>query len=678
MFSIRSYDEPRTMGDTLGHAVKLQQHLHDQFLAQSDFCDVTLTFCGVEVRAHWCVLVSCPYFESFYSSGMKRKTFDGKIHINVGKQTAVRTAITFLYTGTVQHPGLNAKDLGGIEDILEVADYLQIDDLKKACTQYLLSISVNTENCVQLCLLASLYDLDNYSDLFTYLCGHLPEIMNKDDILALTAESVKELIMDKTLNYVPVLEFYSFIVRWVEHDPEKRECEFEKLFCELDLKKLPNDFIESTVESCPLVLKNEKCKVHVLNVKMKHMTGLLSNTDTSDVILVVGGCGMGQLYSTFFAVPFLPIEDIIYSNHVYGYIISENRWTELAPLPFSMRRPIVTYCNSTYTMFVYDGSSNATIEDNVALIHKFDLVARRWTTIHMRLAEPFCSVTIEQLHIVGNEMCIIVSCKSADIRIANPKMWFYAFRVNNMDHCNKAIPICARTFKSEIKTCVVDNRYIAILCSKYVGKNGRQKNVGFFLYEVGKGYPYEYSRRIKFEPLMFAIKNDIYLTKQGCCRYMKFNIQSRRWSSAKEMLVPHPGTEPARSDYLHAVYKNELFVFGGKVGKTLLTSTCKYDLVEKDWKPIEDAPKACINSAVVTAKIPSHLIRCHIDCPHCHYTNARSLTSYEIDLPDDDDDDENDYEDDISYDDDDYGYSDFWDNDMEDDENDYFPDLDWL
>lgn len=38
---------PRQMGNTTTHAVKLQQHLHDQMLAQSEFCDVTLSFCGV-------------------------------------------------------------------------------------------------------------------------------------------------------------------------------------------------------------------------------------------------------------------------------------------------------------------------------------------------------------------------------------------------------------------------------------------------------------------------------------------------------------------------------------------------------------------------------------------------------------------------------------------------------
>lgn len=38
---------PRLMGNSSCHALKLKQHLYDQMLAQSDFCDVTLRFSGV-------------------------------------------------------------------------------------------------------------------------------------------------------------------------------------------------------------------------------------------------------------------------------------------------------------------------------------------------------------------------------------------------------------------------------------------------------------------------------------------------------------------------------------------------------------------------------------------------------------------------------------------------------
>ena len=40
-------DCKRLMGTGSNHALKLKQHLYDQMEAQSEFCDVTLTFSGV-------------------------------------------------------------------------------------------------------------------------------------------------------------------------------------------------------------------------------------------------------------------------------------------------------------------------------------------------------------------------------------------------------------------------------------------------------------------------------------------------------------------------------------------------------------------------------------------------------------------------------------------------------
>lgn len=582
----------------------------------------------------------------------------------------MRTAITFLYTGTLQ------LKYGLIKDILEVADYLQIDDLKTACTSYLMAVDVNVHNCVHICLLASLYDLDIYDKVFDYIKGHLPEVMQQDDTLSLTAESILEMLRDKSLNYVSVSDFFVFIIKWVEHDKKNRAVHFERLFCELDLKKISRDFLESTVETSILVMNSEKCKVHVLNVKMKHMAGLLPNDSTSDVILVVGGCGMGQLFHSFFAVPFLPISDIIAINHIYGYIINENRWTELAPLPFSMRRPLVAFCNNTNNLYVYD-STGAIIDDNQAYMFKYGIMEKSWTTIHMTLPELFHDIMIQQILMVNNTMYIIASGRSVGSKSATIPQWMvYLFRVSaDLQKCNVVIPLCARNVKTEISSCVVEDRYVAILCSKCsTGGSSRQrtKNVRFFIMDIKTMKQQEHSRGVKHEPFMFAVKNEVFLTKQGCYRYHKFDIGTRRWSAGKDMMIPNPLEEVSRSDYIYTTYRNELFVFGGRSGKTLLNSASKYDICQRKWESLQDAPKAITNSGVVVGKIPSQLVRCHIDCPHCKYVSVRSQATYQIDYPDEDPEEDED----LSYDDEDV-YSDYWENDIYD-EYGNVPDYDWF
>lgn len=138
------------------------------------------------------------------------------------------------------------------------------------------------------------------------------------------------------------------------------------------------------------------------------------------------------------------------------------------------------------------------------------------------------------------------------------------------------------------------------------------------------------------------------------------------------MMIPNPLEEASRSDFIYTTYRNELFVFGGKSGKTLLNSACKYDLGQKKWENLPDAPKAITNSGVVVGKIPSQLVRCHIDCPHCKYVSARSQATYQIDYPDEDPEEDED----LSYDDEDV-YSDYWENDIYD-EYGNVPDYDWF
>ncbi|XP_053395694.1 uncharacterized protein LOC128555905 [Mercenaria mercenaria] len=410
---------------------------------------------------------------------------------------------------------------------------------------------------------------------------------------------------------------------------------------------------------------------------MKHMAGLLPNEANSDVILVVGGCGIGQLFHSFFAVPFLPISDIISINHVYGYVINENRWTELAPLPFSMRRPLVAFCNNTNSLYVYDASAGNIIDDNEYFMFKYCVTEKSWTTIHMTLPEPFRDITIQHILMVNNRLYIIDSVRSVGAKSGTEPQWMvYLFSVSkDRQNCNVVIPLCARNMKTEVSTCIVEDRYIAVLCSK-CGVQGssrhKTRNVRFFLMDTRTIKQQEHSRGVKHEPYMFAIKNEVLLTKQGCYRYQKFDINTRRWTSGKDIFIPLPLEEPSRSDFIYSTYQNELFVFGGKSGKSLLTSACKYDLEHRKWETLQDAPKAITNSGVVVATIPSHLVRCHIDCPHCKFVSVRSQATYQIDYPDDDQEEDED----LSYDDEDV-YSDYWENEMYD-EYGNIPDFDWF
>ncbi|WAR17415.1 hypothetical protein MAR_032009 [Mya arenaria] len=59
----------------------VMKQLYNQMLKQSNFCDTTVSFGEgdnwASMKAHWCVLVHSPYFQSMYRSGLREKQQEG-------------------------------------------------------------------------------------------------------------------------------------------------------------------------------------------------------------------------------------------------------------------------------------------------------------------------------------------------------------------------------------------------------------------------------------------------------------------------------------------------------------------------------------------------------------------------------------------------------------------------
>ena len=600
----------------------------------------------------------------------------GKVHISVGKQAAIRAAITFLYTGTV------TLEYSSIKDILEVADYLQIDDLKQECTSYLMSVEVTVNNCVNLCLLASLYSLDIYSRVYDYIRGHLPEVMNNEDTMSLTSDSVLELLRDPTLTYVARKDFFNFIIKWIEHDRESRTKYFEAMFCELDLKKMSREFLEVDVETCQLVKDSDRCKVHLLSVKMKHMTGLLPSDGKTDVMIVAGGCGLTPMFHALFSVPYLPIMPEMQTiSTISGYVIDENRWVNLAPLPIPMKSPVISFHEASCCLYAYDRNVAIPVEDKLAVVHKYDIAGKSWSSNHIKLPAPVDDIVVHDIIMLAEGSYVIASGRpySNDAsKVTQPSV--YMFMINReMTQCNTVEPLCVCNYKTEVKVCVVEKRFICVMCYK-CGPSSikRNKMVRFFVKDIhrGKGSKVmECSRGAVHEPVMFAINHEVYVTKQGCYRYRKFDMHTRKWSPGKVLIIPNK--EEPGSEFSYCAFKNRLFMFGGKNGRILVNKACSIDFPQKAVNELEPLPSPVTLSTVIHTRIPNELVSCHIDCPHCKFSSIRSQVSYAgVMYPSNEDD----YDDDISYDDDDM-YSDFWENDMIDyDDIDAYPgpDFDWF
>lgn len=605
---------------------------------------------------------------------IKIMLISGKIHLHIGKVPAVRSAISFLYTGVAE------ISYETVKDILEVADYFQIAELKSCCQNYLESVTMTVENCVQMCLLCSLYNLEFYNKVFEFLRGHLPDIMQQEDALTLTSESVMSLLTDVTLSYVEQKQFYEFIIKWVEFDLKNREVFFPDLFCSLDLKRIPRDVLEKEIENYPLVKKEESCQVHVLNVKMKYITGLIKEDDgVREAILVAGGCSQVMFESIFHVYPF---RESLAVNSVLGYILAEDRWIELAPLPYQMRQAIMTFCPKKNCLYIYD-NGHLTFSSKV-YIYKFDLKESKWSSFLFELPENHISGNLHTILACAGKLYAIVSCHVIQKCGQIVQQWstFLMEVKEDVSKCDIKQYLFQRNENTNVMACTMQDRKICILANKVgVNPKRRGKSIKFFVYDTVTNRKYDHTKGAFWDTLMIPVGDEVVVTRMGKFSCMKYSFTTRKWRHIKEQFLPFP-THPFEStEYSTISDGNNFYVFGGKGFKSLESSsaTMCYNFIEKEWKTLQELPQPLRQSATCLVQLPSKLSKCHIKCPHCIFSPSRSRATYDIhDHERDDDDDDDEFDDYSGYTyEDDYASAGLWSDDIPDDLDDEDDDY-WL
>ena len=111
------------------------------------FNDVIIKIEDKTIEANRMVLASRSlYFEKMFKTEMKEKNHSTvELHIN---ETAVKHLIEFIYTGTIAINNENVMDL------LSTADYLQIDEAKQFCFEFLQSV-ITSDTCFVILTVAS-------------------------------------------------------------------------------------------------------------------------------------------------------------------------------------------------------------------------------------------------------------------------------------------------------------------------------------------------------------------------------------------------------------------------------------------------------------------------------------------------------------------------------------------
>ena len=259
-----------------------------------NFNDVTIQAGAESIPANRMVLACySKFFESMFLSQLKER-YQDTVKIREFDGQTIKSVIEYIYTGNINISENNVMAL------LSTADFLQVEDVKKKCFDYL-QTSLTVDNCIDIVKASELYNNPSPNPkTYQFISEKFDELLVTNNFKDLSKQDLLSLITNLTQNKVRESSLYAGIISWVKHD-QNREVEFSSLFLMLDLQKLPNDFVFATIVDEPLVKANKDCLNATLSYfKTKHVQE--QQQDKTSKILCIGGTEhktLIEIYNTF-------------------------------------------------------------------------------------------------------------------------------------------------------------------------------------------------------------------------------------------------------------------------------------------------------------------------------------------------------------------------------------------
>ena len=228
---------------------------------EGKFNDVKIEINDVIIPANQMVLSYCStFFEKMFETDMKESR-ENVTYLHDVDVSAVKEIIEYFYTGIIDISNEN------VLKILAAADYLQLDEVKDFCSEFLQQV-ITADSCANILAASKLYRLDSVEkDASRFIVDHFDAIADKcyvfnhNDFVALIAK----LDRDKTKETF----IYQVLVEWVKYNEEERRNDFPSLLKLIQFEKLPTEFLKSVVSKEDLVSQSSLCLSLVMNVSVQ-------------------------------------------------------------------------------------------------------------------------------------------------------------------------------------------------------------------------------------------------------------------------------------------------------------------------------------------------------------------------------------------------------------------------
>ncbi|XP_041075805.1 kelch-like protein 2 isoform X2 [Polyodon spathula] len=342
-------------------AFKVMNELRSQNL----LCDVTIVAEDVEIAAHRVVLAACsPYFHAMFTGEMSESRAK-RVRIKEMDGWTLGILIDYVYTAEIQVTEEN------VQVLLPASSLLQLQDVKKACCEFLES-QLHPTNCLGIRAFADMHactELLNRAN--TFVEQHFAEVVQSEELLNLGIEQVCSLIASDKLIIPSEEKVFEAVIAWVNHDKDVRQEHMSHLMEHVRLPLLSREYLVQRVEEESLVKNSSACKDYLIEAMKYHLlpadqrsmmktirTRMRTPINLPKVMVVVGGQAPKAIRS------------------VECYDFKEERWYQVAELPSRRcRSGVVCMGGFVYAVGGFNGSLR------VRTVDSYDPVKDQWTCV---------------------------------------------------------------------------------------------------------------------------------------------------------------------------------------------------------------------------------------------------------------------------------------------------------
>jgi len=251
------------------------------------FNDVTIKVEEKRIPASRMVLSNCsPYFEKMFKS-RSRESQARTIELNNLQPRAVSLLIECIYTGLI----IINNEI--VLELLAAAKYLQLDEVRQFCIEFLKSM-LNNDTCCDTLRVAETYKEEELlEEARKFIMNNFEDVKNKQAQLSKSDLVLCIEHLDRTK--VNERKIYQFLINWVNHDLSSRSNDFQELFLLLNLGNMLPSFLEDEVSKNPLVVENVTC-----SKVLKNFIVILNNATPRSARKIISfrGTKMIEVYST--------------------------------------------------------------------------------------------------------------------------------------------------------------------------------------------------------------------------------------------------------------------------------------------------------------------------------------------------------------------------------------------